>query len=786
MKKIFFLSLFVSASINLKAEWTVSGNIREADTEMTLPGVSIYIEDLKTGTITDLNGNYLIENIKSGDFYLEISYTGFQTISRIISVRSDTVINFSLESAVTELSETVVTGVMRSSERMTNSTPIKAFGKKFFRESTASNLIDALKNIPGISQITTGTSVSKPIIRGLGYNRILTLQNGIRIEGQQWGDEHGIEIDEYAVERAEIIKGPGSLVYGSDGIAGVLNFLSPRPLPDGHIRTNLTTAYQSNQHLIGHSISNQGNKNNFLWMTQFSHKLAGSYKNKLDGKVFNTGFQEWNGKLFLGVNKQWGYTHLTASSFNTKLGITEGERDSLGNLISDSPDKLRVYFTDFPHQKINHFNLTSNSYFILNRGAIKSDIGYQQNFRREYEDAANPSEPEMFLKLNTFSYNLRYNFDRKNDWEVTLGVSGMQQTNHNKGEEFLIPDYRLFDFGFFGFIKKTFNKITFDGGIRMDNRFLRAHSLFLDENNLPVPESELNVTQKFTSIKRYFKGVSGSLGISYQPAKSSVLKINLSKGYRAPNISELASNGIHEGTFRHESGRADLKPENSTQLDLGYYLNSEHVTLEFTPFANLISNYIYLQKKPSTVGHYEPGQVISEFEYTAGLAVLYGGEIYLDFHPHPLDWLHVAQSLSIVRGVQPGQADSIRNLPFIPAHKYHFEIKALRQTPKKVFSEYYFKFFVDHYFRQNKIFEAYETESRAPSYTLLGLGIGTDIKAFNRKDFLSIVFSGENLADIIYQSHLSRLKYAPENPVTGKMGIYNMGRNFSLKLIVTI
>jgi iron complex outermembrane receptor protein len=162
------------------------------------------------------------------------------------------------------------------------------------------------------------------VVRGLGYNRVVTLNNGARQEGQQWGDEHGVEVDEFSIDRAEIIKGPGSLLYGSDAMAGVINFVAPDPVEEGHITGEATASYQTNNQQQGYSLENAGNLKGLNWLLRGSRKLAGSYQNRYDGRVYNSGFGEWDANGYLGLNKRWGYSHFTFSSFNQEVGLRKG------------------------------------------------------------------------------------------------------------------------------------------------------------------------------------------------------------------------------------------------------------------------------------------------------------------------------------------------------------------------------------------------------------------------------------------------------------------------------
>ncbi|MCZ2281923.1 MAG: carboxypeptidase-like regulatory domain-containing protein, partial [Bacteroidales bacterium] len=488
-KKILPLVAIVFATLNTYAQNRISGNIKDENSKENLPGVSIYIIDLKTGTSTDKDGNYQITNLKSGTYLLDISFIGYKSIIKQVTINKDTVIDFLLASTINELNEVIVTGVTRSTELKLSPIVVKTIDRNTLNQSSATNLIDGLKNVPGVNQITTGAAISKPIIRGMGYNRVITLNNGIRQEGQQWGDEHGIEMDEYAVDRVEIVKGPGSLMYGSDGIAGVLNFLAPKAPPIGEIRTQLISNYQSNNNLFGYSFSNAGNKNGFQWLGRFSNKYAGNYQNAYDGKVLNSGFREFDGSLMLGINKSWGHSHLTVSTWNNIVNLPEGERDSLGRFIfvnsngdevTANSDDYKGYKIGFPHQEINHLRVSSNNYFILKKGTINADLGFQNNKRKEFGDPTNPNDIALFFDLNTFNYNIRYNLEKIKGWETSVGIGGMQQSNTNKGLEFLIPAYNLFDVGAFVFTQKTFDKLTIAGGLRFDNRNMNSKELFLD------------------------------------------------------------------------------------------------------------------------------------------------------------------------------------------------------------------------------------------------------------------------------------------------------------------
>ncbi|HSH64415.1 MAG TPA: TonB-dependent receptor plug domain-containing protein, partial [Bacteroidia bacterium] len=297
MKKfsIYIVLLFLLAtlpSIAVPGKTSLTGKITDKETGQSIPGVTIYIPDLKTGAVTNMDGVYKIDNLPQTSLFFQVSFLGYKTITEIIDLSTTTTKDFILEPSVKEMNEVVVTGLSQAGERQRTPTPIRVVPKIQLLQNASTNIIDALSKQPGISQITTGAGISKPVIRGLGYNRVVIVNDGIRQEGQQWGDEHGIEIDEFSVNRVEILKGPASLSYGSDAIAGVINMLSAPTVPDGSIIGNVLGNYQTNNGLIGYSANLAGNRSGFIWDLRYSNKMAHDYQNKYDGFVFNSGYRE--------------------------------------------------------------------------------------------------------------------------------------------------------------------------------------------------------------------------------------------------------------------------------------------------------------------------------------------------------------------------------------------------------------------------------------------------------------------------------------------------------------
>ena len=451
MSKLYVLGVFLVLQFAVVAQLNIRGKVLAENTNQAVSGVKIFVSNLELVTQSDANGAFQFANVPNGTYVLSFQKEGFKNQILELDMDVDTALTINLKTNVLEFQEFIVTGVVRATDFRMSPLSIKSLNLSELNSKGATNLIDAISRTPGVNQISTGSGISKPVIRGLGYNRVLVLNNGMRQEGQQWGDEHGVEIDEYSIERVEIIKGPGSLMYGSDAIAGVINFLPPLSMKKNGMQGNYTTNYQSNANLIAQSIRLSGHKDDFQWRVQGSSKLAGNYKNSKDGKVLNSGFNEINGNVYLGLDKKWGFTHLSLSSYNASFNMVEGERDSSGafvhevldgsggtNLMAATNKELNSYGLAWPHQNVSHQRIASNNLFRLKKQVIYLDLSFQNNKRKEYGSILNPDEIDLFFNLNTFNWNSRINFNPHKGWEFSLGLSQMIQSNENKGIEFLI------------------------------------------------------------------------------------------------------------------------------------------------------------------------------------------------------------------------------------------------------------------------------------------------------------------------------------------------------------
>ncbi|CAM3670221.1 TonB-dependent receptor [Mucilaginibacter galii] len=726
-----------------------TGKVTDAKTNEPIIGATVTISQLKISTSTNANGEFTFDRLPArGRYVVEVRYLGYQTLVKTVDLSTPASFNFALTSSTIEAREVVVTGTLIASTSKNSSTSAAVVNKEELQGSYT-NLIDALaKQVPGVSQISTGPGISKPVIRGLGYNRVVTLSDGVKQQGQQWGDEHGIEIDQYQADKVEVLRGAASLQYGSDAIGGVINLVEPLAPAPGLIKGEVLSNYSTNNGLSGTSLMLTGNENGFVWRGRGSYQNAYSFKTP-NGYFPNSGYNNTNVSGMLGLNKSWGYSHLNFSYYKNNIGFFDPE--SVEELYTTEHSRT----LDFPRQDIRHYKIAFNNNFVIGEGSLKVDLGYQKNQRRELEDSADPS---LFFDLNTYSLDTKYTLPSKNGWEPVIGVSGSWGHSLNKAEEKLIPEYDAYAAGVFGFVKKTYGDNTVSAGVRYDYIKNNGKQLF--------EEGE----EKFTGFKNTFNSISGALGYTHVFNDNVNFKANAGSAFRAPNPAELGSNGVHEGTFRYEVGNGNLSPERSYQADATLEFGTGILTGSLGVYENYVHNFIYasntnnetIEVPTEDLGKYPV------YRYGQVNANLYGAEASLTIHP--VSYLHFENTF----GYTHAQNTTLdRPLPFIPAGTMH---NTLRFEPKvKGLNAFYLSLGIDNYFKQNRVDATFETTTA--SYTLLNAGIGATFKLGAQK--LKLYVSGYNLTDKRYYDALSRLKPGRLDQTNTALGVYNPGRNIT-------
>jgi iron complex outermembrane receptor protein len=819
MRILFLLFILFTGKVLMAQTGVIKGRVTGNNEPLSY--ASVNVKGTGRGASTNTKGYFEIKNIPPGTYGLTITSIGYEaeTINITINTEGPIVHNINLKEKPSKLNEVVVTGVSRATQLRSNPVPITVMGKKEIEQHVNNNIIDAIiKGVPGVSAVTTGPNISKPFIRGLGYNRVLTLYDGIRQEGQQWGDEHGIEIDQYGIGRAEVVKGPASLTYGSDALAGVINLIPYIPNgDDGKLNGDFITDYHTNNGMIGTSVGLSYKQNNWKYAFRATAKTAHDYQNKVDGFVYNTGFREFNLSGIARVDKSWGYSQIGATLYDNRQEIPDGSRDSLTRQFTKqiqeagqddiknrpivSPDELRSYRIAPLHQRIQHYRLYTNNSFKVGEGSINTSLGFQQSVRREYNHPTIPGQAGLYVVLNTINYDVRYNLPTMGGVETTVGINGIYQTNRSKAAtDFPIPDYNLFDAGGFIFAKKSFGRVDVSGGLRYDNRHISWNNFYVGTDaqtgfgkQTHLPDTA-GVNLQFPSFRHTYQGVSGSLGLTYNISDRLLLKANIARGYRAPNITEIGSNGLDPGAHIVYLGNRSFNPEFSLQQDIGFiaYLPDMDIVAEI--FNNNIDNYIYQARVNDANGNpvvIVPGN--STYQYQQSKARLYGAELTLNLHPQSIKWLALDNSVAWVTGINKNPqliakyGNDAKYLPFIPPLHIRSALKATLPGTYASFTKLNARLEADSYADQNHFYALDNTETYTKGYTLFNAGLGFTIKPAKAKSaFYEFFVQADNIFDTAYQANLNRLKYFEyfKSSPNGHTGIYNMGRNLSFKVIV--
>ncbi|MCY7357457.1 MAG: TonB-dependent receptor, partial [Rudanella sp.] len=785
--------------------------VADLKTREPLIGATVFIPSLKKGTATETDGRFRLSGLTTGSLTVEVRLVGYKTLTRRVTLVGDsTNIEFSLETEVAQLNEVVVTGLTTGSTVRESPVPIMTYSKIQWLQTASTNLVDAVVKMPGMSQITTGVGLSKPVIRGLGFNRVITVHDGVRQEDNQWGEEHALQVDEYSIDRYEIIKGAGSLLYGSDGLGGVMSLISARPPQPGITQGQILTNYQTNNNMAGASamIESTGQKGVF-GRVRVSGKSAGNYRNQYDGRVYGSAYREMDVNGTVGVSRAWGYSQVNVSNWHQDINIVTGERNAQGRYVklvridNTTEDVAPVTEADLRgrtiekanYQNLNHAKISWNTFAKLGRGNISAVVSYSKNKRQEFASTLTPGQPALYFYLQNVYYDLKYFMDARKGWEVTVGTSGLWQFNENRGLQVLYPGYRSRDNGVVVFTQKKTDRFTVNGGVRVDVRRMHINPLYVDEAGDFTEVAGQNRPKRFAGLNKTYANLTASAGASFLVTPQFTIKANVARGFRAPTTPELSANGEHAGTFRYEIGNADLRPETSLQTDFGIVYENADISITANLFRNAINNYTYSEKILNRNGQdsiVDPSRPILTYRYVQGNAVLFGAEGQVTYNPTGAKWLTLSGTYSLVRSQNNStQGDSAKYLPFLPPPRVIVQAKVTRTEigrtwPGRLFRNGYAQTEIEHNQAQNQALLAFGTETRTPAFTLWNIGTGADVIGKNGQPLFSVYLSVNNLLDRAYQSHQNRLKYFGANPLTGRQGVFNMGRNASLKVVVPL
>jgi len=736
MRKTFFFCAFILLFYNLYAQNNLKGKVSDQD-NLPLSGATIFLPELNKGTMADKNGLYILSGLPSGKVKIQISYIGYTSkIETIILQDPETELNVTLETTTIRTEEIVVTGGYSSTQHE-NAIKIEALKLEYSDIKPTPNLTDIITKIPGVNMISKGSGVSKPVIRGLSMNDILILNNGVRFENYQYSDHHPLGIDEFGIEDIEVIKGPSSLLYGSDAIGGVINFIKEKPAPIGTIEGDYNLQLFSNTLGISNNFGLKGSSQHFFGGIRLGQKSNSDFLQGGGDFVPNTRFKEYSIKLNTGFTGRYGTFILFYDYSRQNLGLAEEEAIEA---IAKRGRNLEIFYQQFN----THLLSTQNKIYL---GKMKLDINsaYQNT---ELIHFGEPSAYEIQMRLASLTYDAKLYLPSDKNSEYIVGYQGMYQNNLNLNdrETKLLPDASIFNNSIFFLLQKTFfNKLKFQTGLRFDDKSINTMAL----GDAGQPDYREALDKKYNSL-------SGSLGATYSISEKFLLRSNFASAYRTPNLAELTSNGQHE--TRYEIGEKNLIPEKSYEIDLSMHYHVDNLTIDLAGFYNNINNYIFISPTGDTTSN-----GIYIYKYEQNNSYLYGAEAGIHFHPEAMKWLHLLTTFSSVTGKQKSGS----NLPFIPAKKIYMELRAEKES-MAFLHKAFLMVTATSVFKQENI-ASEETPTNA--YTLMDVSIGGQIKV--RDQFISISLGATNIFDKQYIDHLSTLK---------EVGFFNPGRNFTMTL----
>ena len=782
----------LSASVLGQNSYQLEGNVKN-DQNQPLSGAIILLSPDQHVVVTDNQGNYTIGSLKKGVYNVEVILMGYTSLYDTLTVKNNKTYDIVLLRESHYLPEIVVTNAYTETRKKEESLNIEVIGKGYLKENLGGSLMESLAKLPGITTIDIGSGQSKPIIRGLGFNRVVVVENGIKHEGQQWGEDHGLEIDQYALDNIEVIKGPVSLIYGSDAIGGVID-IKQNHFPDKNtMGGNIELTGKSNNNLLGASLNLFGRKENFFADFRATFLDYGDYKVPTDSvnvysyrvplykhQLRNTAGKEADLHAAFGFIKLNFQSVFYVSDINMKSGFFANahglEPRNVDETLYDQSNRDILY----PYQQVNHLKCINITKWETGSWKWEATIGFQHNLRQEWSQyVSHGYMPAIFPDTLAFTPDLERKFDKyiysgnlKTVYSIqertilTGGLNMEYQDNRIDGRSFIIPAYRQLTAGTFLMVKHSFSeKSILQAGFRYDFGLITTQSYY-DWFPSPVgtTSDSMEYLQRASDLKRHFSDLSWSIGYNYNP-KNWILKINIGKSFRMPTAKELTSNGVNYHHFSYEVGDSALTPEISYQLDLGIEYARKKITVGITPFLNYFSNYIYLNPSYKHDRLYGNGNQI--YYYTQCRVFRYGGEFYFTWKI--IKSLQIGLAGEYVHSEQLSGAKKGYTLPFSPPASALFNIK-YQVSGLRWFRNPYISLDYKLVAAQNDIVPP---EEPTPGYQVINVGLGWEF--IIKKQKIGCSFQIQNLLNSKYYNHTDyyRLINVPEP-----------GRNFILNISI--
>lgn len=801
MLKIFRL-LFVALALPLAAisqqTVTFSGMVTDSENQ-PLPAASVLLTPGNYGAVTDKNGKFTIGNLPAGDYTLRVTYLGYKNYSENLNLKKNDSVRIILQTELLTLDEITITDNYAELRKNSESMNIEIVNNRYLKQNLGGSLMKSLERLPGISTIDVGAGQSKPVIRGMSFNRVVVTENGVKHESQQWGADHGLEIDQFASDRIEVTKGPASLMLGSDAIGGAIE-LKQMDIPLKNSAGGVVDLIgKTNNNFTGFSTM-VFNRHERLY---FSGRIT--LLNYADYKVPTDSVDIYSYKAPLYKNRMRNTAgdeidfHFTtgfiSNGFSTKLILSNvyNKNGFFANAHGLEPRRVDTGLHDkserdiqFPYHTVNHFKAISKTEWQTNQMRFWTDFGFQKNFRQEWSQyVGHGYMPPVFPDTLGFPAELELEFDKlvasanfKTEWKAaektlfSFGIQNEYQNNKTGGRGFIIPDFRQFTTGSFAHLKYSFSENSiFQAGVRYDFGMIETNA-YSDWFPSPV-ETETGIAMQFLqrapALSKHFSSVSWGVGYNYKTDNLSA-KVNLGKSFRMPIAKELAANGVNYHHFSYEVGNPDLSPEVSYQFDGGAEFYRQNFAAGITPFVNYFSNYIYLNPTSEHDRLYGNGNQV--FYYTQSRVFRWGGEIHS--HVELSENWQLGLMADYVYSVQLSGDKKGFTLPFSPPASALVNLKYSANKFAGLLNPW---LSADYrlIFSQNNIVPP---EEKTPGASVFNIGLGGNLKISQQE--ISITLQVQNLLNTKYFNHTSyyRLINVPE---PGRNFVINVSIPFTIK-----
>ena len=794
MRTYAMLLLLLSSmpSFSQNCDNTLSGTITDLHDGSSLVGAVLVVVGSEQAVQTDLDGTFTISNLCNDTYSIQVSHPHCLTKGYTVKVLGNTNKNFALEHHLEELNQVIVEGKAFSNKSKTilESTISKEELERF----SSATLGDALNSLSGVSSLNTGNSVIKPLINGLHSSRVVIINNGVRMEDQEWGAEHAPNVDINSVGNLTLIKGAGALQYSGDAVGGViLAEASKVPVKDSLYAKTLLTAASNGR---GTTMSSQLTKS---YQSGWHATAQGTLKRFGDFEapnyvLSNTGIVAQNASLKVGLNRFRYGIEAYYSFFKNEIGILRashlgGAQDQIRSIKSDRPLIIKdfTYEINAPKQDITHHMVRIKGFKRFDHfGKLSLQYDFQHNNRLEFDIRRGADRDRASLDLDLDTHTLKLDLDSQvsDATHLKLGVMARVQYNFadpKTGVRRLIPDYDKYDLGIYAIADYRLNdKLLFEAGGRFDASYMNAFKFyrtsFWESRNYDKLFPEIVVEELSNQIlinpQLNFYNASATLGTKYD-FEDYTLFFNYSLASRAPNPSELFSEGLHHSASRIELGDLQFRSEIGHKITATFQRDNDVFGFSINPYINTIHDFILIE--PTGIQQTISGS-FQVWEYRQTNAQLLGVDVDASYAFSKT--FRFNHQFSLVKGY-----DRTRNAPLINIPAANTKNEIVYQNPDfknlrvALQSEYVFRQnkFPDNNFEvfipQTETMETVDVSSTPDAYNLLHFNSSIDFY-LNKKSKLTLGFAISNILNTTYRNYLNRMRYHADD----------LGRNFLLNL----